>query len=208
MWKYTWYKNCDILSRMYSTSYLPSILTFVLASTWHSDILSGILSSILLGILVWHFPDIDTAAHSLLKSGIRRPCLLSSRWHQPGSAHWDLELAVEVRRDGGRKEGRKEGRKGRQEGRKERRKENATLIKSRNRQLAGGEILYMKTMCKKISLNFRAFKRFKQDTFGRGSPQWGARRMNLLEPGAHVGLRKALCFHSVSCQKTKSACWY
>ena len=75
-------------------------------------------------------------------------------------------------RSGGKEEGRKEGTKeGRTDGRKEGKAgRKATLIKSRNRQLAGGEILYENNV-QKFSLNFRAFKRFKQDTFGRGSPQ-------------------------------------
>ena len=77
---------------------------------------------------------------------------------------WSWQLRSGGKEEGrkeGRQEGRQEGRKGRQEGRKGRqegRKENATLIKSRNRQLAGGEILYENNV-QKILVEFPGIQR-------------------------------------------------
>ena len=129
----------DILSGIYS-GILSDILSDIYSgippgifSRFHSGILSGIYSDILFDIL----SRILSSIYSDILSGILSD-ILSGVWLRSGSAHWDLELAVEVRQcpplSAARGWG--AGRQGEGEGGRD-----VPLIRSRDPHLASGEQL-------------------------------------------------------------------
>ena len=165
MWKYTWHKNCIF----FLACTRHSICHLFWHSLWHLFWLS-LWQSIwhIFRHSFWHPPDIPTfylawhsTWHSSLTFSLTLTLLRARCWSPAVAGHaswardgtspavpteiWSWQLRSGGKEEGrkeGRTDGRTEGRKEGKEGRKERRKENATLIKSRNRQLAGGEILY------------------------------------------------------------------
>ena len=148
------------LASIYVLYILTFYLTFFLAYTL-TDILSGIYSDILSG----KYAGIYSGIHSGILCGIYYDTLsgmisgiysdslsdmateirrspLKSHWDldlRPGSAHWNLGLAVELRQCPLRSGVRSWGGRRKEEGGGRRKEEEVTLIKSRDPYLAGGE---------------------------------------------------------------------
>ena len=164
-------KSSGILSDI--SSGILSGISSGICSGISSGILSGKSSGILSGISSGILSDISSGVLSDIPSGISSG-ILSGRWGlavptgiwssrlRSGSAHWDLELAVEVRRPlrpGSRVAvevrqcplrsatgiwtARRRRRVRRRRRRRWRRRRRTALIKSNNPHLAGGELCYI-----------------------------------------------------------------